>query len=441
MISSQMFFCEECGAANPGDATYCFACHQLIDASTAQPVLQSSVTQTPSPVVPYSAASMQSVVCSSLLNNRYEIISEVGQGGFGVVYKARDIYSRSRLRQVAIKQINLGSLSARQMIEATDSYNREVTLLSRLTHTNLPHIYDHFTDPEHWYLVMDFIEGETLEAHLKQVAHLSVKETLNIAIQLTNVLGYLHSQEPPIIFRDVKPANIMRTPNGHLYLIDFGIARHFNPAKKRDTGALGSPGYAAPEQYGKAQSTEQTDIYGLGATMTTLLLGEDDSKSINSKPIRLPARLQHLLDQMLEPDASKRPKNMQVVAQRLQNMQRSKEAIGRYVKSLSWGLLIGSFPYPLLLFHLLVASIPFLNTTLGVLTSIVAQFFLVVWPLIVIMQLIMVIVFLFTPRRRLIAVGIIATMIFLLLAFSSGWLPFAAIFSSSFSSNLNLTLA
>jgi serine/threonine protein kinase len=429
VISSQMFFCEECGAANPGDAMYCFACNQLIDASTAQPVLQSSVTQTPSSIVPYSAASIQSVVRSSLLNNRYEIISEVGQGGFGVVYKARDIYSRSRLRQVAIKQINLGSLSARQIIEATDSYNREVTLLSRLTHTNLPHIYDHFTDPEHWYLVMDFIEGETLEAHLKQVGHLSVKETLNIAIQLTNVLGYLHSQEPPIIFRDVKPANIMRTPNGHLYLIDFGIARHFNPAKKRDTGALGSPGYAAPEQYGKAQSTEQTDIYGLGATMTTLLLGEDDNKSIHSKPIRLPARLQHFLDQMLEPNASKRPKNMLVVAQRLQNIQRTPgETIGRYVKSLSLGLLIGSFPYPLLLFHLLVASIPFLNTTLGVLTSIVAQFFLVAWPLIIIMQLIMVIVFLFTPRRRLIASSIIATMVFLLLALSSGWLPFPALF-------------
>jgi len=276
---------------------------------------------------------------------------------------------------------------------------------------------------------MDFIEGETLEAHLTQVGHLSVKETLNIAIQLTNVLGYLHSQEPPIIFRDVKPANIMRTPNGHLYLIDFGIARHFNPAKKRDTGALGSPGYAAPEQYGKAQSTEQTDIYGLGATMTTLLLGEDDSKSINSKPIRLPARLQHFLDQMLEPNASKRPKNMLVVAQRLQNMQRTpKETIGRCVKSLSLGLLIGSFPYPLLLFHLLVASIPFLNTTLGVLTSIVAQFFLAVWPLIIIMQLIMIIVFLFTPRRRLIASSIIATLVFLLLAFSSGWLPFPALF-------------
>src|SRR6202049_136071 len=359
MISSQMFYCNECGAANPGDATYCFACHQLLDAATAQPVRQSSATQTPSPVVLYPAAPALSVIASPLLNNRYEIICEVGQGGFGVVYKARDTHSKSQLRQVAIKQINLRSLNTRQMIEATDSYNREVTLLSRLSHNNLPHIYDHFTDPEHWYLVMDLIHGETLEEHLNQVGHLSVKETLNIGIQLTNVLAYLHSQEPPIIFRDVKPGNIMLLPNGHLYLIDFGIARHFNPAKKRDTGALGSPGYAAPEQYGKAQSTEQTDIFGLGATLTTLLLGDEDDNKHTPTP-KIPRMLQRLLNQMLEPDAHKRPKNMQAVTQRLQNIQHGlAEVIGRYVRSLSLGFLIGSFPYCLILLLLLVEHIPF----------------------------------------------------------------------------------
>src|SRR5690348_11324509 len=354
MISSQMFYCEECGAANPGDAVYCFACHHPIDTTTAQAVTPASVSPAPVPVLPISIAPVQ-VICSPLLNNRYEIICEVGQGGFGVVYKARDTYSKSQMRQIAIKQINFASLSTRQIIDATDSYNREVTLLSRLTHSNLPRIYDHFTDPEHWYLVMDFIQGETLEEYLNRAGHLSVRETLKIGVQLANVLGYLHSQEPAIIFRDVKPGNIMRTSNGHLYLIDFGIARHFNPDKKRDTGALGSPGYAAPEQYGRAQSNERTDIYGLGATLTTLLLGDENTTKKTSTP-GIPGRVQRLLNQMLEPEASKRPKNMQVVTQRLQQLQRDPKKIAfRYARSLLGGMLIGSFPYSLLLFHMLMA--------------------------------------------------------------------------------------
>jgi serine/threonine protein kinase len=429
MISSQMFFCEECGAANPGDATYCFACHHPINAATAHPVAQVSTAQTPSPVVPFSIAPSQTTSSNTLLNNRYEIICEVGQGGFGVVYKARDTYSKSQLRQVAIKQINLSSLSPRQIIEATDSYNREVTLLSRLSHKNLPHIYDHFTDPQHWYLVMDFIQGETLEEHLKQVGHLSVKETLNFGIQLANVLSYLHSQEPPIIFRDVKPANIMLAPNGHLYLIDFGIARHFNPAKKRDTGALGSPGYAAPEQYGKAQSTEQTDVFGLGATLTTMLQGDEDSNTYISVS-RIPARVQRLLNQMLEPHASKRPKNMQVVARRLQDMQRDpKKIIAKHALSLLWGILIGSFPYSLSVLYLLVARIGFLNAALGSPLMILSQVFFYLWPLVLLLQLIAALIFLFTPRRRLLGAGIIMTMIGLLfLLTTAGWIPLWGLF-------------
>src|SRR6202011_5789787 len=101
---------------------------------------------------------------------------------------------------------------------------------------------------------------------------------------------------------------------------------HFNPAKKRDTGALGSPGYAAPEQYGRAQSTEQTDIFGLGATLTTLLLGDEDDNTQTATP-RIPGRLQRILHQMVEPDPGKRPKNMQAVTQRLQNMQRDLKKI------------------------------------------------------------------------------------------------------------------
>src|SRR6266699_3917283 len=139
---------------------------------------------------------------------------------------------------------------------------------------------------------MDFIEGETLENHLNKASqgYLSVQDALDIGSQLCSVLDYLHTRNPPIIFRDLKPSNVMRTPEGQLYLIDFGIARIFKQGQSRDTVALGSPGYAAPEQYGRAQSTPRNDIYSLGATLHHLLSGRDPSESpLVFPPLQLPA--------------------------------------------------------------------------------------------------------------------------------------------------------
>ena len=127
---------------------------------------------------------------------------------------------------------------------------------------------------------MDFIEGETLEDAIARRAgqRYTLNEVLEVGLQLCSVLDYLHTRQPPIIFRDLKPANIMCTPAGHLYLIDFGIARHFKPGQSKDTMPLGSPGYAAPEQYGKAQTTQRSDIYSLGALLHFLLSGQDPSE-------------------------------------------------------------------------------------------------------------------------------------------------------------------
>ncbi len=251
----------------------------------------------------------------------------IGTGGFGAVYEAQDMRRNDSL--VAIKSINLHQLSPEQIIEATDTFNREVRLLTGLEHPNLPRIYDHFTDPEHWYLVMDFIQGETLEEYLESTKgkHLPVDEVLAIGIQLCTVLGYLHTRQPPIIFRDVKPANVMRTATGHLYLIDFGIARRFTPGQRHDTMALGSPGYAAPEQYGKAQTTAQSDIYSLGATLQTLLTGKDPLEPISGygppypQGQVIPVALDLLLGHMLDANVSRRPESMDVVKQALQRIQ------------------------------------------------------------------------------------------------------------------------
>ncbi len=325
-MASPNLFCAHCGAANAAMVTTCFACGSPL--SQDDPLLIQTGTTAHTAMVPSSSPITGQLAHDPLLNGRYRMLKQLGTGGFGAVYQAQDL--RRNNAPVAIKSINLHRLSPEQIIEATDTFNREVGMLSELEHPHLPHIYEHFTYPEHWYLVMDFIEGETLEEYLQKQpdGHLSVTETLQVGIQLCEVLGYLHSQHPPIIFRDVKPANVMRTVTGHLYLIDFGIARRFQPGQKHDTIVLGSPGYAPPEQYGRAQTTVQSDIYSLGATLHFLLTSKDPSEAFASpasSPMQeVPGELQHLLEQMLEWDASKRPESMSVVKLALQQIDRER---------------------------------------------------------------------------------------------------------------------
>ena len=278
------------------------------------------------------------LLLNTLFRNRYFIMDQVGAGGFGSVYKARDIQNGDRL--VAIKEVSLLGLHPQAMIEATAAFQREVSVLSQLDHPNLPHLYEYFQDPGHWYLVMDFIAGETLEEYQSKVPNrrLLLSEVLDIGLQLCRVLAYLHSQQPPIIFRDLKPANIMRNHTGQLYLIDFGIARYFKPGQTRDTVALGSPGYAAPEQYGKAQTTPRADIYSLGAVLHQLLTARDPSEapfrflplrpSSHSDPGSLTTsmvdvlvhKLEILIASMLAMDVNKRPPDVACVKQELHVM-------------------------------------------------------------------------------------------------------------------------
>src|SRR6266571_7071778 len=274
----------------------------------------------------------------TLFRNRYFIMSQVGAGGFGSVYKARDIQNGDRL--VAIKEVSLLGLHPQAMIEATAAFQREVSVLSHLDHPNLPRLYEYFQDPGHWYMVMDFIAGETLEEYQSKAPNrrLLLSEVLEIGLQLCRVLDYLHSQQPPIIFRDLKPANIMRNHTGQLYLIDFGIARYFKPGQAKDTVALGSPGYAAPEQYGKAQTTPRADIYSLGAVLHQLLTARDPSEApfrflplhpkSHSGPGSLTMsmvdvlvnKLEILIASMLAMDVNKRPPDVASVKQELHVM-------------------------------------------------------------------------------------------------------------------------
>lgn len=299
-MSSATRYCSSCGAAYPAETVVCSSCG-----------LSLKIT---APLTP----------THLLLQQRYRILAQLGKGGSSVVYKAEDTLLNNRL--VAIKVISLRGLRSQEVIEATETFNREILLLSDLNHPNLPHVYSNFAEAESWYLVMDFIEGITLEKHLEnmQDGRLSIGEVLEIGLLLCTVLEYLHTHQPAVIFRDLKPANVMLTPDGRIALIDFGIARHFKPGQAKDTVPFGSPGYAAPEQYGKAQTTPRTDIYSLGAMLHQLLTGDDPSLS----PFRfapLPkqaefASFEILIKQMVEMNVDNRPENITVVTQELQRL-------------------------------------------------------------------------------------------------------------------------
>jgi len=295
-------FCDTCGAANPPTARFCQNCATLL------PFKHSTGT----------------LAQQMVLGGRYQLLSCIGQGGMGAVYKAAD--TRFNNRPVAIKEMSSAGLPPARLQEAEAAFEREAHLLADLLHPNLPRIYEHFTENERSYLVMDFIEGQTVEEYLAKIGGgpLPVDQVVRWAQQICDVLNYLHTHQPPIVYRDLKPANVMMSESGHIFLIDFGIARIFKPGKQHDTVALGSPGYAAPEQYGKAQSTPRSDIYSLGALLHYLLTGIDPSEqpfffrpASQVNPAVNPA-LEALLKQMLDMDSERRPASAQDVLQALE---------------------------------------------------------------------------------------------------------------------------
>ncbi len=209
-----------------------------------------------------------------ILGYRYLLKQRLGQGGMGAVYLAYD----QRLDiDCAIKEMSTALLKTEDERErARKSFHEEAKLLARLNHPNLPRVTDHFSDHGREYLVMEFVPGETLASILRNSPPpWPVADVVAFAEPLTEVLHYLHSRTPPIVFRDLKPANIMRTPEGQVKLIDFGIARLFKPGQSQDTQAFGTMGYSAPEQYGTGQTDARSDVYALGVLLHQLMTGHD----------------------------------------------------------------------------------------------------------------------------------------------------------------------
>jgi serine/threonine-protein kinase len=209
---------------------------------------------------------------NSVIAGRYQVIRLVGQGGMSNLYLCYDRKYNNAV--VVIKEMTAAYSDPKEQQMAVELFHREAKLLASLNHRHIPKVYDYFQFAGKYYLSMEFIDGEDLAQKLEaKKGPLPETQVLEWGEQMATVLFYLHKHDPPIVFRDVKPSNIMLTEQG-VKLIDFGIARHFDQAKKGDTMRIGSPGYAPPEQYA-AQTDPRSDIYALGVTLHHALTGRD----------------------------------------------------------------------------------------------------------------------------------------------------------------------
>jgi serine/threonine protein kinase len=253
-----------------------------------------------------------------MLNERYRIVRTLGKGGMGTVYLAEHV----RLDAiVAIKEVQAQTGDREEDRQELSQCEGEARFLVRLNHPNLPKVTDAFIENDRFYLVMEYIEGVTLEARLKEAGGpLDVAQVIEYALQIADVLSYLHTQQPPIIFRDLKPSNVMVQPDGNIRLIDFGIARRFTPGANKDTSLLGSVGYSPPEQFGRHQTDARSDIYSFGATLHHLLTGHDPvAQPFKFPPIRalnpaVPEPLSRLIEACVTLDTEARPAAIDVVA-------------------------------------------------------------------------------------------------------------------------------
>ncbi len=209
----------------------------------------------------------------AILENRYEILKVLGSGGMAAVYQARDLRFSGVTRLCAVKEMVSTIPAPHMRRRAIQNFQREANILASLNHPAIPSIYDYFSEGIRNYLVLEFIEGRDLEALLGSTeAMLPQERVIDWAVQICDVLSYLHSQTPPIVFRDMKPSNVMLRPPSHVMLIDFGIARVFETGQKGTM--IGTEGYSPPEQY-KGIANPQGDIYALGATLHHLLTRRD----------------------------------------------------------------------------------------------------------------------------------------------------------------------
>lgn len=242
----------------------------------------------------------------TVIEGKYEILKEIGRGGMSVVYLANDTHLN---RNWAVKEVRKRGNGKNDEI-VVNSLLAEANMVKRLDHPALPRIVDIIDNGSTLYIVMDFIEGESLDKILNEYGAQPEDKVIEWAMQICDVFSYLHSQKPPIIYRDMKPANLMLKPNGNISIIDFGIAREYKEQNLADTTVLGTKGYAPPEQY-SGQTDPRSDIFALGMTMHHLLTGVDPRNGEPYAPVRqwnpeLSEGIEAIINKCVEPAAENR---------------------------------------------------------------------------------------------------------------------------------------
>lgn len=242
----------------------------------------------------------------------YHYLRELGKGGQSCVWLG---VREQDGRIVAIKEV-----------EGNPDASREGEILSRLSFPAIPRLYEQFSDGKKQYLVMEYMEGNNLRTFLSEWGPFSDREVLGLALQICDIFVYLHAQSPPVIYRDLKPGNLILNSSGVLSLIDFGSARLFDPEKKEDTVYLGTRGYAAPEQYGSmGQSDERTDLYAFGMTLYQLWTGNSppEYSEMRKEPLDLPGKpFSNLILACIQSDPEKRPCSFRKVRRELRELER-----------------------------------------------------------------------------------------------------------------------
>ena len=260
------------------------------------------------------------IASNTIVGGRYRVMRPLGGGGMKLVYLAEDL--RLASRECALAEMVDTFTSPETQKQAIAAFQREADMLAQLSNEHIPRVFDRFSDQNHHYLVMEYIDGITLEQKLQNAGgKLTETEVIDVALQVLDTLEYLHNLEPPVIYRDLKPSNVMLTPSDQVKLIDFGIARLFQPLS--NATMIGTQGYAPPEQYrGKVEF--RSDLYALGATMHHALSGRDPAVEppFSFPPLRslcpdITPALCELIDQALKYDVVLRVADAAEFRQRL----------------------------------------------------------------------------------------------------------------------------